>query len=88
MNYFVDGYEVYVGKYNNIEIDFVAIKPNDRIYYQVARSILDEKVEEREKKSLLAIRDNYKKVILTMDNVKNKQIEGIEVVNIINFLLE
>ena len=53
----------------------------------MSRSILDEKVEEREKKSLLAVRDNYKKVILTMDKVKNKQIEGIEIVNIIDFLL-
>lgn len=80
------GYEVYVGQYNNIEIDFIAIKPNERIYYQVTRSILDEKVEEREKKSLLAINDNYRKIILTMDNVKNKQIDGIEVINIIDFL--
>ena len=80
------GYEVYVGQYNDIEIDFIAIKPNERIYYQVSRSIMDEKVEEREKKSLLAINDNYKKVILTMDNVKNKQIDGIEVINIIDFL--
>ena len=87
MNYFVDGYEVYVGKYNDIEIDFIAIKPNERIYYQVTRSILDEKVEEREKNSLLSVKDNYKKVILTMDKVKNKQIEGIEVVNIIDFLM-
>ena len=82
------GYEIYVGKYNDIEIDFIAIKPNETIYYQVLRSIMDEKVEEREKKSLLAIKDNYKKVILTLDRVKNKQIEGIEVVNIIDFLLE
>lgn len=81
------GYEVYVGKYNDIEIDFIAIKPTERIYYQVARSILDEKVEEREKKSLLAIKDNYRKVILTMDNVKNKQIDGIDVINIIDFLM-
>ena len=81
------GYEVYVGQYNDNEIDFIAIKPNEKIYYQVSRSILDEKVEEREKKSLLAINDNYKKVILTMDNIKNKQIEGIEVINIIDFLL-
>ena len=80
------GYEVYIGKYNDIEIDFIAIKPNERVYYQVSRSIMDEKVEEREKKSLLAIHDNYKKVILTMDNVKNKQIDGIEVINIIDFL--
>ncbi len=76
-----------MGKYNDLEIDFIAIKPNEKIYYQVTRSLLDEKVEEREKSSLLAIKDNYKKVILTMDSVKNKQIEGIEVVNIIDFLL-
>lgn len=82
------GYEVYVGKYEDIEIDFIAIKPNEKIYYQVSRSILDEKVEEREKKSLLAIRDNYKKVILTMDKVKNKELEGIQVINIIDFLTE
>ncbi len=81
------GYEVYVGKYNDIEIDFIAIKPNERVYYQVSRSILDEGVEERETKSLLAVKDNYKKVILTMDKVKDKQIEGIEVHNIIDFLL-
>ena len=82
------GYIVYVGKYNDIEIDFIAIKPNEKLYFQVARSIIDEKVEEREKKSLLAINDNCKKTILTMDNVKNKQIDGIEVVNIIDFLSE
>ena len=81
------GYDVYVGQYGDIEIDFIAIKPNEKVYYQVTRSIMDEKVEEREKKSLLAIKDNYKKVILTMDNVKNKQIEGIEVINIIDFLM-
>lgn len=82
------GYEVFVGQYNDIEIDFIAIKPNEKIYFQVSRSLIDEKVEEREKKSLLAINDNYKKVILTMDNVKNKQIDGIQVVNIIDFLIE
>ena len=82
------GYDVYVGQYNDIEIDFIAIKPNEKIYYQVSRSIMDEKVEEREKKSLLAINDNYKKVILTMDNVKNKEIDGIQVINIIDFLME
>ncbi len=82
------GYEVYVGQYNDIEIDFIAIKPNEKVYYQVSRSIMDEKVEEREKKSLLAINDNYKKVILTMDNVKNKQLDGIEVINIVDFLLD
>lgn len=82
------GYEVYVGKYNDLEIDFIAISPEEKIYYQVVRSILSEEVENREKRSLLAIDDNYKKVILTMDNAYNKVIDGIEVVNIVDFLLE
>ena len=82
------GYEVYVGQYDNLEIDFIATKPNDTIYIQVSRSILDEKVEEREKKSLLAIKDNHRKIILTMDQVSNKQIDGIEVINIIDFLMQ
>ena len=82
------GYEVYVGQYKDIEIDFIAIKPNEKLYFQVSRSIIDEKVEEREKRSLLAINDNYKKTILTMDNVKDKQIDGIQVLNIIDFLCE
>lgn len=82
------GYEVYVGKYNDLEIDFIAISPEEKIYYQVARSIHSEEVENREKRSLLAIDDNYKKVILTMDNAYNKVIDGIEVVNIVDFLLE
>lgn len=82
------GYEVYVGKYNDLEIDFIAISQEEKIYYQVARSILSEEVENREKRSLLAIDDNYKKVILTMDNAYNKVIDGIEVVNIVDFLLE
>lgn len=82
------GYEVYVGKYNDLEIDFVAVSPNERIYYQVTRSLLSEDVENRETRSLLAINDNYKKVILTMDVAYNKTIEGIEVKNIVDFLLE
>lgn len=76
------GYKVYVCQDNDIEIYFIPTKPNEKVYYQVSKSILDEKVEEREKKSLLAIKDNYRIVILTMDNVKNKQ---IEVINIIDF---
>ena len=66
----------------------MAVSPNEKIYYQVTRSLLSEDVENREKKSLLAINDNYKKVILTMDMAYNKIIEGIEVKNIVDFLLE
>ena len=81
------GYDVYVGKFNDLEIDFIAISPDERIYYQVSRSILDENIENREKRSLLAIEDNYRKIILTMDVNYNKVIDGVEVINIIDFLL-
>lgn len=82
------GYEVFVGKFKDMEIDFVAIKPNETIYYQVARSIMDERVQEREVRSLLSQNDNFKKVILTMDKTNNKQINGIEIINILDFLME
>lgn len=82
------GYEVYVGKYNDWKIDFVAVSPKEKIYYQVTRSLLSEDIENREKRSLLAINDDYKIVILTMDISYNKIIEGIEVKNIVYFLLE
>ena len=49
--------------------------------------LLDEEVEEREKKSLLAIKDNYPKIILTMDKNYHKQLEGIRVINIVDWLL-
>jgi len=82
------GYEVYVGVYKSLEIDFIAIKPNEKLYIQVSRSIQNEEVEEREKKSLLSIKDNNPKYILTMDRVKDKIIDGIKVINVIDFLLE
>ena len=49
--------------------------------------LLDEEVEEREEKSLLAIKDNYPKIILTMDKNYHKQLEGIRVINIVDWLL-
>jgi predicted AAA+ superfamily ATPase len=82
------GYDVYVGKHNDLEVDFVALKPNETVYYQVTKTMQDDKVHEREKRSLLAINDNYPKFIITTDKVKNKDIEGIKVINIIDFLLE
>lgn len=82
------GYQVFVGKYKDLEIDFVAIKPNDIKYYQVTKILQDENVEIREKKSLLAISDNYDKFIITTDKSKNKEIEGIKVISLLDFLLE
>lgn len=82
------GYQVYVGKHRDVEIDFIAISPNETKYYQVCRNISDKEVLEREKKSLLLLNDNYEKIIITNDKYDNTVIDGIKIQNIIDFLLE
>jgi len=82
------GYKVSVGKSLDYEVDFVAENINEIKYYQVSQSIMDEKVREREIRSLESISDNYEKIILTMDKTINNDFNGIKVINIIDFLLE
>jgi uncharacterized protein len=81
------GYEVSIGKVGTLEIDFVATKANEKIYYQVSATILDSTTRDRELAPLQVIKDNYKKVILTMDKSVFTDYEGITCVNIIDFLL-
>ena len=82
------GGKVYAGKNNDKEIDFVVQKPNNLIeYYQVAFSINDEKTYKRELSSFKNINDNYPKYLLTLD-FDNVNIEGIQKINIIDWLLE
>ena len=80
------GYKVYIGKVDNFEIDFVAVKPEETIYYQVAQSILDEKSFEREMRPLAKLKNNYEKYIITMDNLPQTNDEGIKIVNVVEFL--
>lgn len=82
------GYTVSIGKLRDLEIDFVARKADDIRYYQVCQTLNDEKVLEREKKSLLYVQDNYPKIILTMDAYGLGESDGIQIQNIIDFLLE
>lgn len=82
------GYRVNIGKTLEYEVDFVAENVNEIKYYQVTQSIKDDKVKNRELRSLESISDNYEKTILTMDKTINKDFNGIKVVNIIDFLLE
>ena len=81
------GYKVSVGKTYEYEVDFVAENPNEIIYLQVSLSISDEKVRDREIRSLENIKDNYEKIILTMDKTINQDFNGIKVMNIIDWLL-
>lgn len=80
-------YTVSIGKIGDLEIDFVAESGGDRIYYQVAASILDPNTFAREIKPLQKIPDYYPKFIISMDEISVNE-DGIKQINIVDFLLE
>jgi len=79
------GYTVYVGKYNNLEIDFMAEKSGQIIYVQVAYLLKDPKTIDREFGNLLKLKDNYRKIVVSMDEYAQGNIKGVEHLNIIDF---
>jgi|LGOV01.1.fsa_nt_gb predicted AAA+ superfamily ATPase len=81
------GYFVTIGVDTNFEIDFIATKNSEKLYFQVALSILLPEVKDREVKGFKSIKDNYRKILLTMDYGHRIE-EGIEYINIIEFLME
>lgn len=82
------GCRVYVGKIDNLEVDFVADGKDGRVYYQVSASVLADKTKERELRPFAKIKDHYEKVILTMDRTHIRDFDGIKNVNIVDFLLD
>jgi len=83
------GYKVSIGKYNALEVDFVAEKPGELHYYQVTKLMTDETVRNREFAPLKAISDNHPKTILSAERMLLRDSEdGIEHRNIVDFLLE
>ena len=81
------GYEIYIGKYDDLEVDFV-VKNNDGIkYIQVALSVRDEKTLNRELAPLYGIRDNYPKYLITLD-YDTVDYDGIKQISAIDFLLD
>lgn len=82
------GYRVYVGKVDNMEIDFVAENRNGIKYYQVALTVRDENVLERELRSLQKTGDHYPKYLITMDMDLSADYDGITKINVIDWLLE
>lgn len=81
------GYQVFIGKWYDSEVDFLAIRQDTRKYYQVTLSMMGESVRARELAPLSAIPDNYEKTILSMDKTYITDHEGIKFQNIIDFLL-
>ena len=81
------GYEVYVGKLDNTEIDFIAVKQENKVYIQVAQEIGSPETERREYGRLLDIRDNYPKYVLRTDVFAGGNYEGIKTMHIADFLL-
>ncbi len=81
------GYTVNVGKTSDGEIDFVAVRQNEKIYVQVTQEINFEKTEKREYNRLLEIHDNYPKYVLTADEFAGGNYEGIKTMHIADFLL-
>lgn len=81
------GYNVYIGKTKDKEIDFVATKQNEKIYVQVTQEIKSEKIQKREYEQFLEIRDNYPKYVVMADDFAGGNYEGIKTMNIVDFLL-
>ena len=83
----IKGYEVFTGKTKKGEIDFVATKPNKKIYIQVAFSIPNEETKKREFGAYDNINDNYTKYVISLDKI-TYEYNGIKHVNLIDFLLD
>ena len=80
-------YRVLIGKVGDMEVDFIAENPSEKLYIQVTETIMPESVRERELRLLKAIRDNYEKIVLSMDRSYVTLHDGIKTLNIIDFLL-
>lgn len=81
------GYDVAVGKIDNLEVDFIATNVYEKIYIQVTESMISGDVRKRELAPLQKIRDNYEKLILTLETGLDTSYEGIKSVNLMEWLL-
>ena len=82
------GYDVAIGKIDNSEVDFIATTADKKIYIQVTESMNNEIVRERELRPLQKIKDNYEKIILSLDPGLTASYEGIKSLNVIDWLIQ
>ena len=82
------GYDVYIGKVDDCEVDFVAINSKGIEYYQVSETVIDENTLKRELRPLEMIKDHYPKYLLTKDFVPETTYNGIRKINVLDWLLE
>ncbi len=82
------GYKVFVGKVDSMEVDFVAQTQSGNTYFQVAATVRDQNTLERELRPLQAIKDNYPKFLITLDDDPDCDFEGIQKINAIDWLLK
>lgn len=80
-------YRVYIGKVGETEVDFVAEKPDDKLYIQVTESMMSPETRERELRPLRMIPDNYEKIVLSMDRSYITSYDGIKSLYLIDWLL-
>lgn len=81
------GYQVYVGKIDDLEVDFVAMESKRIIYFQVAATVRDESTLKRELTPLEKINDHYQKFILTLDDDPEADYNGIRRINVLDWLM-
>ena len=82
------GFDVAIGKIDNVEVDFIATNANEKIYIQVTESMTDENVRNRELAPLEKIKDNYEKIVLSLDVGLNSNYDGIKSLNLLNWLIQ
>ncbi len=80
-------YQIFIGKIGETEVDFIAEKPNEKLYIQVTESMASPETRERELRPLRQIHDNYEKIVLSMDKSYINSYEGIKTLNLIDWLL-
>lgn len=82
------GFDVLIGKIDNLEVDFIATNANEKMYIQVTESMKNESVRGRELKPLQKIQNNHKKIVITLDKAIDDEYDGIESIAVIEWLLK